>query len=48
MTRARTGAMIASLAAEGQRVTAAPFGHTLARLAESDPRIVGMTADLGK
>jgi transketolase len=40
--------MIASLAAEGQRTAPAPFGHALARLAESDDRIVGMTADLGK
>ena len=48
MTRLRTSAMIASLATEGQRVTAAPFGHTLARLAETRKDIVGMTADLGK
>jgi transketolase len=46
--RATTSAMIASLAAEGQRTAPAPFGHALARLAESDDRIVGMTADLGK
>ena len=48
MTRLRTSAMIASLAAEGQRVAPAPFGHTLARLAETRPQIVGMTADLAK
>ena len=48
MTRLRTDAMIASLGAEGQRVTAAPFGHTLARLAATRDDIVGMTADLGK
>jgi len=48
MTTLRTGAMIASLADEGQRVTAAPFGHTLARLADTRADIVGMTADLGK
>ncbi len=48
MTQLRTSAMIASLATEGQRVTAAPFGHTLARLAETRADIVGMTADLGK
>lgn len=47
-TRLRTSAMIASLAAEGQRTMAAPFGHALCRLAESDSRVVGMTADLGK
>jgi transketolase len=46
--RLTTSAMIASLAAEGQRTKAAPFGHALCRLAESDARIVGMTADLGK
>ena len=27
---------------------AAPFGHALVKAAEKDPRIVGMTADLGK
>ena len=48
MKRLRTSAMIASLALDGQRVTAAPFGHTLARLAENRKDIVGMTADLGK
>ncbi len=48
MTRLRTSAMIASLAADGQKVTTAPFGHTLARLAETRSDIVGMTADLGK
>ncbi|WP_291296351.1 transketolase family protein [Elioraea sp.] len=46
--RATTSAMIASLAAEGQRTAPAPFGHALSRLAETDDRIVGMTADLGK
>lgn len=46
--RTTTSAMIASLAAEGQRTAPAPFGHALARLAETDTRIVGMTADLGK
>jgi transketolase len=52
MTRAgrrlTTSAMIASLAAEGQKTERAPFGHALCRLAEADPRVVGMTADLGK
>ena len=48
MTKLRTSAMIASLASEGQQVTAAPFGHTLARLADTRADIVGMTADLGK
>jgi transketolase len=46
--RLTTSAMIASLAAEGQRTEAAPFGHALCRLAEGNDRIVGMTADLGK
>jgi len=40
--------MIASFADPGQRTTPAPFGHTLAGLAESDPRIVGLSADLAK
>jgi len=46
--RLTTSAMIASLAAEGQKTEAAPFGHALCRLAEADPRVVGMTADLGR
>lgn len=44
----KTSAMIASIAAPDQPTRAAPFGHALARLAETDPRIVGLTADLGK
>jgi transketolase len=47
-SRLTTSAMIASLAAPGQRTRAAPFGHTLAKLAETIPEIVGLTADLGK
>jgi transketolase len=43
-----TSAMIASLAAPGQRVKAAPFGHALTTLAATRPDIVGMTADLSK
>lgn len=43
-----TSSMMASIAAEGQKTTSAPFGHALARQAEFDPRIVGMTADLAK
>jgi transketolase len=46
--RLTTSAMIASLAAPGQRTRPAPFGHALAALAETRPEIVGMTADLGK
>jgi transketolase len=46
--RLTTSAMIASLAAEGQRTVSAPFGHALVELARTRPEIVGMTADLGK
>jgi transketolase len=46
--RLKTSAMIASIAAEGQRTKPAPFGHALAELANTRPEIVGMTADLGK
>jgi transketolase len=46
--RLTTSAMIASIAAEGQRVKAAPFGKALVELAASRPDIVGMTADLAK
>ena len=43
-----TSAMIASIASEDQRVTAAPFGKALVELARNRPEIVGMTADLAK
>jgi transketolase len=46
--RLTTSAMIASIAAEGQRVKAAPFGKALVELAASRPEIVGLTADLAK
>lgn len=46
--RLTTSAMIASLAGPYQRTRPAPFGHALARLAETRPEIVGLTADLGK
>jgi transketolase len=46
--RLTTSAMIASIAAEGQRVKAAPFGKALVELAASRSDIVGMTADLAK
>ena len=46
--RLTTSAMIASIAAEGQRVKAAPFGKALVELAEHRPEIVGLTADLAK
>lgn len=44
----RSAAMIASIADPGVPTTKAPFGHALNALAADDPRIVGMTADLGK
>ncbi len=46
--RLTTSAMIASLAAEGQRTRPAPFGHALAKLAATRPEIVGLTADLAR
>ena len=46
--RLTTSAMIASIASEGQRTTAAPFGKALVELAAQRPEIVGMTADLAK
>ena len=46
--RLTTSAMIASIAAEGQRTRPAPFGQALAQLAAQRPEIVGMTADLAK
>jgi len=46
--RLTNSAMIASIASEGQRVQAAPFGKALVEYAANRPDIVGMTADLGK
>lgn len=46
--RLTTSAMIASIASEGQRTIAAPFGKALVQLAEQRPEIVGLTADLAK
>ena len=46
--RLTTSAMIASIASEGQRVKAAPFGKALVELAANRPDIVGLTADLAK
>jgi transketolase len=46
--RLTTSAMIASIAAEGQKTTAAPFGKALVELAAQRQDIVGMTADLSK
>lgn len=46
--RLTTSAMIASIAAEGQKTKPAPFGHALVELARRRPDVIGMTADLGK
>jgi transketolase len=46
--RLTTAAMIASIAGEGERFVAAPFGKALVEVARNEPRIVGMTADLAK
>jgi len=46
--RLKTSAMIASIAGEGQRVKAAPFGKAMVELGRNRPEIVGMTADLAK
>ena len=46
--RLTTSAMIASIASEGQRTRAAPFGKALVELGAQRPEIVGMTADLAK
>ncbi len=47
-TKVATSAMIASLAAEGYDAVPAPFGHALVQAAQTDERIVGLTADLAK
>ncbi|ALK91350.1 transketolase family protein [Limnohabitans sp. 103DPR2] len=46
--RLTTSAMIASIASEGQRVKAAPFGKALVEYAADKPNVVGLTADLAK
>ena len=46
--RLTTSAMIASIAAEGQKTVTAPFGHALVKAARARPEIVGMTADLSR
>ncbi len=46
--RLTTSAMIASIAADGQRVKAAPFGKALVDYAADHPDVVGLTADLAK
>jgi len=46
--RLTTSAMIASIAAEGQKIVSAPFGHALVKAAQTRQNIVGLTADLSK
>lgn len=46
--RLTTSAMIASIASEGQRVKAAPFGKALVEYAAARPEVVGLSADLAK
>lgn len=46
--RLTTSAMIASIASEGQRVKAAPFGKALVELGQTRTDVVGLTADLAK
>ncbi|WP_210604616.1 transketolase family protein [Brevibacterium oceani] len=43
-----SGAMDVSIAKEGQRTVNAPLGHALVELAQADPRVVGLSADLAK
>ena len=40
--------MIASIADAGQKTAPAPFGHALVALAEQNPKVVGLSADLAK
>jgi len=47
-SRLTTSAKIASIASDGQRVQAAPFGKALVEYAVNHPEVVGMTADLAK
>jgi transketolase len=46
--RLTTSAVIASIAADGQKTKPAPFGHALVELARNRSDVIGMTADLGK
>lgn len=46
--RGVTGSILTSDAAGAAKTETAPFGHALVRAGEKDPRIVGLTADLGK
>jgi transketolase len=46
--RLTTSAMIASIAADGQKTKLAPFGQALVELARTHSEVIGVTADLGK
>src|SRR5947209_7895279 len=46
--RGVTGTLLASDTSGASTAVSAPFGHALVRAAERNPRIVGLTADLGK
>ena len=43
-----TGTILSSDTSGARATATAPFGHALVRAAERNPRIVGLTADLGK
>src|SRR5437773_12371062 len=43
-----TGTLLTSDTGGADATAAAPFGHALVRAGEANPRIVGLTADLGK
>lgn len=43
-----TGNILSSDTDGAEQVASAPFGHALIKAAEANPRIVGLTADLGK
>ena len=46
--RGVTGSILTSSTDGATQTAMAPFGHALVRAAEKNPRIVGLTADLGK
>jgi transketolase len=48
MKKGITGNLLVSDTGGATTTVAAPFGHALVQAAEKDPRIVGLTADLGK
>jgi transketolase len=43
-----TGNLLTSDTGDGAATVSAPFGHALVQLAERNPRVLGLTADLGK